>query len=216
MLINLKNLDFVILDCDGVILDSNKIKTDAFRETLHKYSTKHVNKLINYHKKNGGISRKIKFEYFFKKILKVDNNLIINHSLKLFESIALKKLINAKYIKGVKKFIKALNKNNIKIFIVSGAIQKELRRIFFLKKYDQQFELILGTPKTKDEHVKNIIKKYSLNVKKGIFFGDSKIDYLVAKKYKIEFIFVSEKTEWTDFKKLKKVNIINNFLDINV
>ena len=29
--------DFFVFDCDGVLLDSNKLKTQSFRETLKNY-----------------------------------------------------------------------------------------------------------------------------------------------------------------------------------
>ena len=56
-----KNLFF---DCDGLILNSNKIKTQAFKEVVSQYGEKASNELQNYHIKNGGISRYKKFNYF--------------------------------------------------------------------------------------------------------------------------------------------------------
>ena len=58
-----------IFDCDGVILNSNKIKSNAFYEVASKYGKKEAKKLVNYHINNGGISRYKKFEYFSNNIL---------------------------------------------------------------------------------------------------------------------------------------------------
>lgn len=217
MKIDIKNLDFVIFDCDGVIIDSNKIKTEAFKEVLKKYPNQLVEKLIKYHKHNGGISRKIKFQYFFDNIMKLKNNKnLIKDSLLKFEKIIFQKLLNAKYIKGVLNFIYFLKKNKVKIFIVSGGLEQELQKIFKCRNKKLYFNDILGSPKTKEINVAHLIKKYSLNTKKGLFFGDSRIDYQVAKKFKIDFFFISEKSEWSDFKKLKKLKILKNFEKIYV
>ena len=143
MKINIKKTNFVIFDCDGVILNSNKIKTNAFKQTLSKYPKDKVMQLINFHKKNGGISRKIKFNYFFKEILKENNQKLINDSLDQFKKNSFKKLIKSRYISGVLNFIKILHKYKIKIFIVSGAFEKELREIFNLRKKDHMFLEIL-------------------------------------------------------------------------
>lgn len=216
MKISLKKIEFVIFDCDGVILDTNKIKTEAFKKTLNKYPKEKIDKLIAFHKENGGVSRKIKFEYFFNNIINDSDPKKINNSLKKFKRISFQKLLLSRYIKGVLKFINKLKKNNIKIFIVSGAIQAELRKIFLLKNKNKYFYEILGTPKNKIDNIQIILDKYSLDINKGIFFGDSYTDYISAKKFKIKFIFVKEKSEWNNYKKIRKMNKINNFLDINV
>ena len=216
MKISLKKIEFVIFDCDGVILDTNKIKTEAFKKTLNKYPKEKIDKLIAFHKENGGVSRKIKFEYFFNNIINDSDPKKVDDSLKKFKRISFQKLLLSRYIKGVLKFINILKKNNIKIFIVSGAIQAELRKIFLLKNKKRYFYEILGTPKNKIDNIQIILDKYSLDINKGIFFGDSYTDYISAKKFKIKFIFVKEKSEWTNYKKIRKMNKINNFLDINV
>jgi len=212
--INIKKTNFVIFDCDGVILNSNKIKTNAFKQTLSKYPKDKVMQLIDFHKKNGGISRKIKFDYFFKDILKENSQKLINDSLDQFKKNSFKKLIKSRYISGVLNFIKILHKYKIKIFIVSGAFEKELREIFNLRKKDHMFLEILGTPKNKEENIKYLFKKYSLENKNGLFFGDAETDYLVSKKFNIKFIFVSSESEWSDFKKIHNLSIIENFTNI--
>ena len=194
MKISLKKIEFVIFDCDGVILDTNKIKTEAFKKTLNKYPKEKIDKLIAFHKENGGVSRKIKFEYFFNNIINDSDPKKVNDSLKKFKRISFQKLLLSRYIKGVLKFINILKKNNIKIFIVSGAIQAELRKIFLLKNKNRYFYEILGTPKNKIDNIQIILDKYSLDINKGIFFGDSYTDYISAKKFKIKFIFVKEKS----------------------
>ena len=59
----------IIFDCDGVILNSNKIKTKSFREILREFDARAVQEFIDYHKNNGGISRYIKLDYFLTNIL---------------------------------------------------------------------------------------------------------------------------------------------------
>ena len=39
--------------------------------------------------------------------------------------------------------------------------------------------------------IKKIIKKWAPNLKKSIYYGDQKIDYLLAKKMRIKFKFVN-------------------------
>ena len=53
----LNKYETIIFDCDGVILNSNIIKTEGFFEFALSLGKKNAEKLVNYHIKNGGISR---------------------------------------------------------------------------------------------------------------------------------------------------------------
>ena len=67
--INLIQYQTLIFDCDGVILNSNKIKTQAFYDVAKVYGHKPAQILKDYHIQNGGISRYKKFEYLLTNIL---------------------------------------------------------------------------------------------------------------------------------------------------
>ena len=62
----------IIFDFDGVILDSNKIKSNAFTK-LFKDKNKNqenLDMIIRYHKDNMGISRNKKIKFYYENILK--------------------------------------------------------------------------------------------------------------------------------------------------
>ena len=67
---NIAQYQTLIFDCDGVILNSNNVKTQAFYDVTQVYGRESAQALKDYHIKNGGISRYKKFEYFFTNILK--------------------------------------------------------------------------------------------------------------------------------------------------
>ena len=66
-----------IFDCDGVILNSNDIKTKSFKNTLGEFNKFAVEEFISYHKNNGGISRYEKIKYFLKEIIPKYNKIIL-------------------------------------------------------------------------------------------------------------------------------------------
>ena len=67
--ININRFRTIIFDCDGVILDSNKVKSSAFYEVALVYGEEAANALVKYNSENGGISRFKKFEHFLKSIV---------------------------------------------------------------------------------------------------------------------------------------------------
>ena len=69
-MININDYDYFIFDCDGVIINSNEIKNEAFREVLKDEKGNLVIDFINYHQQNGGVSRYEKFLHYYKNIKK--------------------------------------------------------------------------------------------------------------------------------------------------
>ena len=63
------------------------------------------------------------------------------------------------------------------------------------------FDSINGSPESKDQHIKKILRNWKYKKKDIIFIGDSLNDYNVAKKNGI--IFFGIKNEFNNFDKLK-------------
>lgn len=59
----------LVFDCDGVILNSNGIKTEAFHTVAMPYGESAAAELVSYHVLNGSISRFGKFEYLLSNIV---------------------------------------------------------------------------------------------------------------------------------------------------
>ena len=67
-MINIDDYDYFIFDCDGVIINSNQIKNETFKEVLKNENVDLVSDFIKYHQDNGGVSRYEKFLYYYKNI----------------------------------------------------------------------------------------------------------------------------------------------------
>ena len=53
----------VVFDCDGVILDSNAIKSAAFAAVTQRFGPQVSASFADYHRRHGGISRHAKFAW---------------------------------------------------------------------------------------------------------------------------------------------------------
>ena len=62
-------LTTIILDFDGVILESVSVKTEAFR-ALFSFVPEHVEEIVQFRRYNGGMFRFNKFRFIYKNILK--------------------------------------------------------------------------------------------------------------------------------------------------
>ena len=218
-MIDINKFDYFIFDCDGVILDSNKLKSRAFAETLTNDPSQIVAEFVEYHKKNGGISRYEKFRYYFEEMKKsTSSKKDIEIALNSFASIVKNGLLECNYISGVLEFINRANKNKQSMFIVSGSDENELKDVFSQRGISHLFEKVYGSPSSKLENTRKVKKVIGAN-KKGIFFGDSKSDFIAATKYDLHFVFVRGVSEWVDGDRLniKKGNmVIDDFTDIKL
>ena len=201
-MLDMKKYDFFIFDCDGVILDSNKIKSEAFAKALKGEPEHKILKFIDYHKENGGVSRYKKFRYYYEKINKsLQPQKYTNKAIDSFASIVSKELEKCKYVRGVLEFIVDLTKKNKILYVVSGSDQAELINVFIKRGINQYFSEIYGSPDDKFSNTNKVIQSIGPN-KDGIFFGDSKSDFEAAKKYGLDFLFIYGTSEWIDGKNI--------------
>ena len=208
----MKNYTHLFFDCDGVILNSNQIKTDAFYKLAFNFGELQAQKLVNYHIENGGISRYEKIKFFQKNILKNKNIKLYQELVDNYGKILKEKLIKAEISKGVFKIKKFFP--NSKITVVSGSDQNELRWLFKEKRIDHLFNnVIFGSPKNKIEILEEIFSGFK-GEEKSIFLGDSKYDFEVSKFFKIDFAFISEWSDLSDWTKFARINKIKTFKDI--
>ena len=202
----------VIFDCDGVILDSNNIKSKAFAKSLIDEDKNLVEQFITYHKKNGGVSRFKKFEYFFKEI-KNQNNYknSLNNALSRYSALSYEGLLGSSEVKGVRSLLMSFYDLNIESFVVSGGEQNELRAVLKSKNLDHYFKKIYGSPVTKEEHLLNI------RPTKSLYFGDAKSDYIAAKNFDMDFVYISGFSDWEDgveFCQSNNIEILKDFSDL--
>ena len=58
-----------VFDCDGVILDSNSLKSEAFRALASPFGAAAADALLEYHHRHGGVSRQQKLAWFLDSVL---------------------------------------------------------------------------------------------------------------------------------------------------
>jgi len=198
-----KHYKCAIFDCDGVIFDSNGVKTSGFRLALANYPQVQVDELIEFHHHNGGISRYEKFEHFFRDIMKFHEfSEAKEEALRLFRESVVAGLVRCPMIPGAERFLNWLGSHNIPCFVISSADQDELQYIFSQRNLSLHFEGIYGSPLTKAENLKPISQEYGLKDFNAVYFGDSLIDIESASLFDIDSVFVYERSHWPDGKSI--------------
>ena len=187
----------LVFDCDGVVLNSNKIKTKAFYEATKHFGHEPAQALVDYHVANGGISRYAKFEYFITQILQQSfDEALYQDLLERFATAVKQGLMNCEVAEGLDQ-LKAQTPN-ANWLIVSGGDQQELRDVFAARDLAKYFEGgIFGSPEAKEVILGREINNNNISLP-ALFLGDSKYDYLAASQAELDFIFISG---WSEVKK---------------
>jgi len=182
--------DVIIFDSDGVILDSNDIKTDAFYQSVKEFGENNAKKFVEYHINHTGNSRYEKFDYFFRNILgrsiELKNKYITKYAELVHDLVT-----NAPITTGCIDFLDLLDGKEK--YVISGTDEKELRSIYRKKELDKYFKAVYGSPSTKIEIIENHISYLG---KKILFIGDSLVDYEAAKAFSFDFMFISKYSHW--------------------
>jgi phosphoglycolate phosphatase-like HAD superfamily hydrolase len=98
-------------------------------------------------------------------------------------------------------------------YVISGGNQDEVRDVFRVKGLERYFTGIFGSPEDKITIIHDKLKSKDIQLP-AIFIGDSRYDYEVAVENNFAFVFMSQYSEFKEWKKFfsdkKDVMIIKN------
>lgn len=192
---DIRKYNNIILDFDGVIIDTNEKKEENINIALSKHMKKiPYKKCLTFFNQNPGISRRKKLEKF------INNHSILNRVLDDYKKENYATLFNCDLIPGILNFLKKIHLSH-KLILLSGSDDNELKDILEHKKLYNYFEFVGGASKSKSNHLKEL----NLN-DKTLYFGDSHYDNLVANEFRFDFIFVS------DYTKIESKNLEFDFI----
>lgn len=184
-----------VFDCDGVLLDSNRAKTEAFYDVAKPYGHEAALALKTYHMDHGGISRFVKFRHFFTGILQRGAEPGEMEALvDAFARVSRQRLLDCDQAPRLEEVMAAVGERG-SVYIVSGSAQDELRDVFRLRGLDHYFTAIFGSPDSKDtiftrERAQGAMPEPTL------FVGDARYDAEMAERHGLDFAFA---TRWSEF-----------------
>lgn len=185
---NITEYKVILWDFDGVIMDSMPIRRLGFEKVLQYYPPIQVAELLKFHEHNGGLSRYVKFRYFFEKIR---NEPIAEAQIlalaNQFSEIMLGLLLDKNLlITDSVNFIKH-NPKNQEMHIVSGSDGAELKQICESLNLNFFFKTINGSPTPKKEIVRQLTSSKGYTAKDFVLIGDSINDWEAAQTNGIDF-----------------------------
>jgi len=187
-----------VFDCDGVLLNSNAIKTRAFGVAAEHYGADASRALVEYHVSNGGVSRYKKVDYLFSNILqRAPETGETDDVLGRYANYVEAELMACEVAPGLEAFLASLSDDASRI-VVSGSDQRELRRVLKNRGLAALFDGVFGSPDSKDEILTRELAAGTIGTP-AVFVGDSRYDYEAAARHEMDFVFLSEWSEFADW-----------------
>jgi len=185
----MKGINVIFWDFDGVLMNSNQVRDIGFERVLSGFPENEVKELMTFHQANGGLSRYVKFRYFFEDIRKesISEEALLDWASK-FSAIMKELLVDSSLlIQQCLNYVKQ-NQGKYKMHITSGSDQEELRYLCKTLQIDHYFSSIHGSPKPKSQWVKELIEQNGYNQSECVLIGDSINDWEAATKNEILFM----------------------------
>ena len=215
--VDLQKYKTIVFDCDGVILDSNVVKTEAYFRTAKNLGStdEQAQALVDYHVKLGGISRYHKFDWYLREILKQPaTEKAIQAFLDEFSRELEDGLMHCTIAGGLQELRDVTA--DAKWMILSGGDQQEIRDLFAKRKLAYLFDGgLFGSPDNKDTVLAREKANGDLQLP-ALFVGDSKYDRESSTNAGLDFIFVSDWTEVPDWQKFCTENDIKVLPNISL
>ncbi len=203
-----------IFDFDGVIADSVEMKTEAFALLYKEFGKEIVEKVVNHHISNGGVSRNQKFKYYHNQFLGIEiGDEELNSLCERFSLLVKDKVISSRDIQGSKFFLEYLNRENKICAINTGTPTEEIIDIISRRGISAYFKMVLGSPQSKVENLKEIILKFKKKKDEVIFFGDSTTDLEAAEELGLDFVGVGSEIKLFNTG-YKNITYIQDFKEI--
>ena len=177
----------LVLDFDGVILESVQIKTEAFGELFARYEDT-VDAIVNYHLENNGVSRFIKFKYICRELLGQSFDASVSAKLnKKFSAIVYRRLLKCPFVSGARDLLSSYA-NTVPIYVASASPDEELKRVIGARELDGFFTAVYGHPVNKRDVIKRALAEQRLQPHAVAYVGDSVKDFEAARAEGVFFI----------------------------
>lgn len=205
----LNNYDAIILDFDGVVCDSVKIKEEAFYNCL-KVLYPEIHDIIRLNQIELAGSRFQRADEILR--ISKNNNLLFDRIryLQTYSHIVRKEILKTRWSKS---FLESKWKDS-HVYIVSLGFEEEVKSLITDKKQKEDIFLggnIYGSPRLKLENTRMVLSKYP--TKKVLSIGDSYTDFRIAQETEIDFLYVKAWSSISNRATFKKLELpTNNYI----
>jgi HAD superfamily hydrolase (TIGR01549 family) len=176
----------IALDFDGVVLESNSAKTEAFEQLSNAYPLE-ATEFMSFHRSNVSLPRRAKFAKLAEQLGRDGDLALIEDMENSFSTLVKRKVVSSQRVEGLDDFLG--NFEHLPLYIVSHTPQDELIAILKETGLYPHFSGIYGCPPhTKVDALRDIASRESILLEQIVFVGDAQSDAQAATETGVVFV----------------------------
>lgn len=177
----------IVLDFDGVVLESVDVKTRAFVELYADYP-EHARAIERIHVENAGISRYEKFVRIQEELLGQECSEEEQRRLgDRFSEIVYREILICPFVPGAPEFLEWASARH-DLHVASATPHEEIKDIVARRGLDGFFTSVSGTPHAKPDILRTIRREGGLGPGELVYVGDALSDYNAAREAGVPFV----------------------------
>ncbi|RMH56591.1 MAG: HAD family hydrolase [Candidatus Hydrogenedentota bacterium] len=176
-------------DFDGVLLESSGIKTNAYRRVVGERFPDHVEAFLDHHRRNGGITRRVKLEYLVRELVKAPEEEvegIVEELVADYTEEVRKEVFSAALVPGTRELL-SWAAGRFHTGLISGTPEKELLEVVTHHGLKEFFEKIAGAPREKAPTLREWLEEWRVTPGEVLFVGDAVSDFHAAREVEVRF-----------------------------
>ena len=177
----------IVLDFDGVIVESVGIKTEAFRELFR--DSPQVEEIYQYHLANNALSRFEKFPYICENILGRKYTEEIGMELsRRYSELVFQKVVDCPMVNGAAEFLQTLSVTH-PLYLVSTTPQDDIVRLVKARGLHGYFKEVWGIPPgDKVGYIRRALEIEKAKPIECVYVGDMLEDFRIAQRAGVTFV----------------------------
>lgn len=169
----------VVFDFDGVIVESNHIKTQAFEHVFSGFP-EHAETMMAFHYENIPISRVEKFARLLTLLGRPDDEKLRQHLAQTFSDFVMQRMLNVAFVPGALELLDFL-KGRVPVDLASVTPQEELYKVLSSRNLAHFFSMSYGCPPwKKGEALLDAASRHGIVPGEILLIGDSAGDQRAA------------------------------------
>lgn len=181
------SVQLIVLDFDGVVIESNAVKTEAFREVFSRFPD-HAEAAMAYHAANAWKSRYDKIDYLLGTLGRPDDRPLREELAAEFSRRTLGHLRTVPFVRGAREFLEEFARR-VPLYLASVTPQADLDQTLADRGLRHYFRDAYGCPPwTKVEAVRAALARQGCEPPQAVLVGDSPGDRRAAQEAGVEFI----------------------------
>ncbi len=184
----------VMFDCDGVLLQSNNVKTDAIAHVFADVDARLRQRCLQTFKQHFGQPRDSHFERF-PDILQVasgDRGKFIAEKTAQYRDY-----LEANYplsipVPGALGLCDALSSKGVSTCVITGGVSQEACRALRHNGFNGITEAVFGAPVSKNDHMAQQLRTFGVSADEAVYVGDALSDLEACIRADIPFLFVRD------------------------